>query len=80
MRNLYARVANLTINVESPKGEAKYASDEASGRRVEAGFKVFHQLMLQLHLDFNMGALKALITPKVVKKAVIEVEEEVVTA
>lgn len=35
--------------------------------------------MLQHHLDFDMGALKALITPKVVEEVVTEVEAKVAT-
>lgn len=36
--------------------------------------------MLQLHLDFDIGVLEALVTPKVVEEVIIKVEEKVVTA
>lgn len=35
--------------------------------------------MLQLHLDFNMRALEAFVTLKVVEQAIIEVEVKVTT-
>lgn len=34
--------------------------------------------MLQLHLDFDMGALEALLTPEVVEEVVAKLEKEVV--
>lgn len=33
--------------------------------------------MLQLHLDFDMGALEAIVTLEVVEKVVVKIEEEV---
>lgn len=66
--------------MEFLKEEVEYAGDKTRGQGVQAGFKVFCQLMLQLYPNFNMGGLEAFITPKVVEEAVIKVEEEVVVA
>lgn len=72
------KTINLTTKVEFLKGELKNATNEAKSQGILANFKVFHQLMLQLHPDFDMEALKAFVTPEVVVEAIIEVEEEVV--
>lgn len=63
MESLYMRVVGFTTKVEFLKGEVEQASDEARGLGVQASFKVFRQLMLQLHLDFYMEALEDLVTP-----------------
>lgn len=52
-------------------------SDEARGRGNQASFKIFCQLTLQLHPNFNIKALEAFVTPKVVGRAINEVEEKV---
>lgn len=67
------KVANLTTEVE-------HVGDEVMGQGVQAGFKAFCQLMLQLHPDFDMGALKVFVTSKVIKEAITEVEAEVAAA
>lgn len=59
------------------KIEVEQAGDKARGQGVKVGFKVFHQLMLQLNPDFDMRALDVFITPKVVDKVVDIMEEEV---
>lgn len=67
-----AREVDFTIKVEFLKGE------EARGKGFQAGFKIFHQLMLQLHPNFDIKAFKALVTPTVVDQAIAEVEKGVV--
>lgn len=80
VESLHIRAADLTSKAEFFKGKVEHANDEARGHGVQVGFKVFHQLMLQLHLDFDIKALEALITLEVVEKAVTEVEAWVVVA
>lgn len=63
--------------VEFLKREMEHASDEARGQSVQAGFKVFHKLMFQLHPDFNMRVVKAFITPEVMEEVVAKVKEKV---
>lgn len=63
--------------MELLKEEIEHAGEEAKGQDVQVGFKVFRQLMLHLHPDFDIRALEGLITPEVV---VIKVEEEVAIA
>lgn len=55
-----------------------HANDEAWGQGVQASFKVFHQLLLQFHPNFNIKALEALITLEVVRIAIAKVGEEVI--
>lgn len=74
------RDADLITEVKFLKRDVKHAGNKAKGQGVQASFKVFRQLMLQLHPNFDMGALKALVTLEVVEEAVIEVKEAVVTA
>lgn len=62
------------------KGEVEQVGDEARGQGVEAGFKIFYQLLLQLHPDFDMKALEALVMLEVVGEVVNMVEEEVAAA
>lgn len=61
--------------MEFLRGEVEYATKEAKGRGVQASFKIFRQFTLQLHLDFNMKVLEALVTPVVVDRAIDKVEE-----
>lgn len=57
----------------------EHVGEEARGKRIQAGFKIFCQLMLQLYPDFNIKALEALVMPTVVDQAIDEVKEEVAT-
>lgn len=61
----------------APTAEAIVDADEAQGIGIQAGFKVFGKLLLQLNLDINVQALEALITPKAMDVAIIEAEAEV---
>lgn len=52
-------------------------ADEAQGIDIQAGFKVFCQLLLQLNLSFNIQALKAFITTEVVDATLTKAETKV---
>lgn len=80
VERLHVRVANLNAEVEFLKGEVEHVGDDVKGQGIQVSFKVFRQLTLQLHPDFDIEALKTLITPKVVEEVVIKVEEEITAA
>lgn len=52
------KVVDLSAEVEFVKGKVEHAGDEAKGQGIQAGFKIFHQLTLQLYPDFDIGALR----------------------
>lgn len=57
--------------------EAVAIVEEPQGFDIQMGFKVFCQLLLQLDFDFNIQALKALITPEAVDVTITKAEGEV---
>lgn len=77
VESLHLRVVDFTVELKFIKREVEHAGEEARGKGIQGGFKVFRQLMLRLYPDFNIGTLKAFITPKVVEEVVIEVEDKV---
>lgn len=75
--DLTANVEFLNGKVESLNNEVEIASDKVKGGGVQVGFRIFHQVALQLHLDFDIKALEALVTLEIMGQVVNEVEEEV---
>lgn len=58
--------ADVTVEVEFLRGKVEHVDEKAKGKGIQASFKVFCQLILQLHLDFNIKAIEALVTLVVV--------------
>lgn len=56
----------------------EHVANEAQLQGNKVGFKIFCQLLLQFYPDFDINALEAFITLKVVETAISKVEEEVV--
>lgn len=77
--NSVTKEVDLVAKVEFLKGKVESTSIDARGKGIQAGFKIFHQLTLQMQPDFNIKALEALVTPEIVGQAVNEVEEQVAT-
>lgn len=70
-------VSNLTTKVEFLKKKMVRVKDKAIGYGIEAGFKIFCLLKLKLHPNFDIVALEARVTTKVVGRAMDEVEKAV---
>lgn len=63
---LIAREVDLATKVESLSGEVDTACNEARGMGIQAGFRIFRRIALQLQPDFDIKALEVLVTPEVV--------------
>lgn len=72
------KVVDFIADVEFLKGKVKQAGYEAKSQGVQVGFEVFWQLVLQLHPNFDMGALEAFFILEMVEEAIIKVGEVVV--
>lgn len=54
------------------QGKATAVPDDAQGVGIQVGFKVFHQLLLQLDLDFKIQALEGLVALEAVDAAILD--------
>lgn len=64
--NSITKEVDLIVEVEFLNDEVEKARADARGKGVQVSFRIFCQLVLQLHSDFNIKALKALVTLEVV--------------
>lgn len=61
-----ARKVDLTTKVEFLRGKVDTACDEARGKGVQAGYRIFCRISLQLQPNFDIKALEALVILEVV--------------
>lgn len=69
-------IQNHDAEMEFQKEAMTWAEDDATNRGIDAGFKIFKRLLLELHLNFNMKLLEARLSDEVIHKAMDEVEKE----
>lgn len=62
------------VELEHQKEAIKQVEDDASDFGIDAGFKIFKQLLLELHSDFDMELLESRLSNKVIHEAMDEVE------
>lgn len=79
IKELDTQAIYITAQVLEAQGEVATIADNAQGVGIQVGFKVFHQLLLQLDPNFNIKALEGFVTLKAVDAAIMEVEDEVAT-
>lgn len=59
-KEVNTQIVGLISQVEDLKGELVLATNKARGQGIQAGFKIFCLLLLQLLLDFNIKVLEPL--------------------
>lgn len=55
---------------------ATQAEDDATDWQIDASFKIFKWLLLEIQLDFNMGSLESHLLDEMINKAMDEVKQE----
>lgn len=69
-------INGLNIEVELQKRETMWAEDEATDQGVDADFKIFRRLLLELYPAFDVGTFEARIMDEVINEAMDEVERQ----
>lgn len=69
-------INKLNIEVELQKEEMAWIEDKAMDWGIDASFKIFRQLLLELYPNFNIRAFKASMSKEVIEKVLDEVERK----